>query len=125
MWYLQFDIYMSERLKKCEGKLPGSFNEQNLRERSVKYAAFATDNVKSTPVISNEYCKQKMYKFVNSTTYRKLLRNPTTQFLRKTDDLIKVAFFLKDKKKFLRKSEALPPRVYGLLKIHKQNVTFI
>ena len=50
------------------------------------------------------------------------IRDRTTTVLRKTDSLVKQSSLAPDVKTAVRCSEALPPRLYGLPKIHKEDV---
>ncbi|GJQ88703.1 hypothetical protein Trydic_g20299 [Trypoxylus dichotomus] len=50
-------------------------------------------------------------------------RDSTSLVVRQTNRLVKVSSFPDDMKKHVTVTEALPPRLYGLPKIHKRNIS--
>ncbi|GJQ65790.1 hypothetical protein Trydic_g3914 [Trypoxylus dichotomus] len=57
-------------------------------------------------------------------TYVTPQRDPTSSVVRETNRLVQVSSFPDDVKKQVTVREALPPKVYGLPKIHKRNIPF-
>ncbi|GJQ72696.1 hypothetical protein Trydic_g1353 [Trypoxylus dichotomus] len=49
-------------------------------------------------------------------------RDPTSSVLRETNKLVRASSFPDEVKKQVTVTEALPPRLYGLPKIHKQDI---
>jgi len=74
-------------------------------------------------IISTTDYERKIETFLDPITYKKLPCDPTARILRTTNQLIKdsTTVAAEDISK-LKKSEALPPRLYGLPKIHKPDV---
>nr|CAH7760531.1 unnamed protein product [Callosobruchus chinensis] len=66
--------------------------------------------------------QQKINELLDSTDYKKLDKDPTMTRLRKINRLIRISSLPEDTKKRVTVSEAQPPRLYGLPKIHKENV---
>jgi hypothetical protein len=64
----------------------------------------------------------KMRALLDPSNYRKLKRDPTSSRLRQAKALIKVSSLDEELKKRICKSEARAPLIYGLPKIHKDNV---
>jgi len=78
------------------------------------------DKGNATVIISTTDYVRKIETLLYPITYNKLPRHPTARLLRTTNQLIKdsTTVAAEDISKF-KKSEVLPPRLYGLPKIHK------
>nr|XP_060622650.1 uncharacterized protein LOC132769734 [Anolis sagrei ordinatus] len=79
------------------------------------------DKGNATVIMHTEQYKEKIRKLLDPTIYRKLKQDPTSKITRKTNTLIKNSSINFDIRQQLCKSEALPPRLYGLPKIHKDS----
>jgi len=81
------------------------------------------DKGNATVIISTTDHERKIETFLDPITYKKLPRDPTGRILKTTNQLIKdsTIFAAEDISK-LKKTEALPPRLYGLPKILKTDV---
>ena len=82
----------------------------------------AADKGNATVVMKTDDYKEKIKNLLDPVTYKKLKHDPTTTILRKTNQLIRASSIEPDIKKNLCSSEALTPRLYGLPKIHKENL---
>jgi hypothetical protein len=80
------------------------------------------DKGNATVVMKLEDYKMKILDLLDPTIYKKIPRDPTTRILRHANSLIKSSSLDKNTKLKLHKSEALSPRLYGVPKIHKNNV---
>ncbi|GJQ78415.1 hypothetical protein Trydic_g22237 [Trypoxylus dichotomus] len=79
----------------------------------------SADKGNATTVLNYGDYTQKIRNLPDPDNYKKLLRDPTGQVLRKTNQLIRNSQIPVHEQTGLIKSEALPPRLYGLPKIHK------
>ncbi|GLG94701.1 Uncharacterized protein GBIM_01855 [Gryllus bimaculatus] len=77
----------------------------------------SADKGNATVITDTEDYQQKIRDILNTDNYRPLPKDPTASILRKSNDLIKKS--IPQEQKFLKISEALPPRLYSLPKIHK------
>lgn len=75
----------------------------------------------SVVMLSTDY-KQKIQAILEDEAYRPLNRDPTTSVERKTTNLINRSGLPKDTKKKLISYGSVPPRMYGVPKIHKAEV---
>ncbi|CAH1110098.1 unnamed protein product [Psylliodes chrysocephalus] len=69
--------------------------------------------------------RSKLNDLVNQDTYRKLSEDLTEKILRKITKLVKQSSLPPETKKNICTTEALPTRLYGLPKIHKDNVPIL
>ncbi|GJQ77971.1 hypothetical protein Trydic_g2332 [Trypoxylus dichotomus] len=81
----------------------------------------SADKGNAITVLNYDYT-QKIRILLDSENYKKLPRDPTGQILRKTNQLLEISQIPTHEQTGLIKSEALPPRLYGLPKIHKPDV---
>ena len=63
--------------------------------------------------------KRKILDLLDPVTYEKLKRDPTLKILRQVNSLIRKSSISEDIRKKIYRTEAVPPRFYGLPKIHK------
>ncbi len=63
-----------------------------------------------------------MKDILDPNVYRRLPRDPTSRILRRTNQLLKESSIPEEEQRIIKKSEAIAPRLYGLPKIHKQEV---
>ena len=80
------------------------------------------DKGSATVVMNTEDYQRKIGELLDPENYKKLRRNPTAVVLKRTDFLVKRSSLEPDVKAAVRCSEAFPPRLYGLPKIHKPDV---
>ena len=73
-------------------------------------------------VMNRDDYQKKIIKLLNPENYTTLPRDPTQSILRKTNQLIKGSSLPPIVKRDLLSSEALPPRLYGLPKVHKADI---
>ncbi|GJQ79358.1 hypothetical protein Trydic_g16219 [Trypoxylus dichotomus] len=105
----------------------GSFRQwkalkQLKQDKSLTIIQADTGN--TTVIIDTEEYKQKIKMLLEPPTYVTCHRNPTSSVLRETKRLVKVSSLPDDMKEQVIVTEALPPRLYGLPKIHKWDVPF-
>ncbi|GJQ65350.1 hypothetical protein Trydic_g7463 [Trypoxylus dichotomus] len=74
----------------------------------------------ATVIINTEECKQKM--LFEPPTYVTRERRPMSSAVKETNRLLRVSSLPDDMKEQVTVTEALPPKLYGLPKIHKRNV---
>nr|XP_060632240.1 uncharacterized protein LOC132775540 [Anolis sagrei ordinatus] len=79
------------------------------------------DKGNATVIMHTEQYKEKIRKLLDPTIYKKLKQDPTAKITKKTNTLIKNSSINFDIRQQLCKSEAHPPRLYGLPKIHKDS----
>ncbi|XP_062837651.1 uncharacterized protein LOC134299269 [Anolis carolinensis] len=80
------------------------------------------DKGNATVIMETKQYKEKIRQLLDPTIYKKLKQDPTNKITRKTNTLIKNSSINFDIRQQLCKSEALPPRLYGLPKIHKDSI---
>ena len=80
------------------------------------------DKGNATVVMKTDDSRSLVTNLLDPDTYKKLKHDPTNAILRKTNRLVNISTIDAETKQNLRKSESLPPRLYGLPKIHKENV---
>ena len=80
------------------------------------------DKGNATVIMDTTDYKEKIEELLEPHTYKKLNQDPTGKILRKTNNLIKSSSIPSEKHRSLCKTEALPPWLYGLPKIHKSTV---
>ncbi|XP_060519160.1 uncharacterized protein LOC132697634 [Cylas formicarius] len=81
-----------------------------------------TDKGNATVVLNTVDCEKKIGDLLDPKTYKKLQQDPTNRILKKTNTLIKKSSIEPEIQRKLSNSEALPPILYGLPKIHKEAV---
>ncbi|XP_054721210.1 uncharacterized protein LOC129230991 [Uloborus diversus] len=82
----------------------------------------AADKGNATAVLNTEDYQDKIQELLEPDIYRSLTKDPTAKILRETYRLIKDSPILPEIQRTIKKSEALPPRLYGLSKLHKSRV---
>ena len=80
------------------------------------------DKGNATVLMNTTDYKDKLNSLLDPGTYSTLQHDPTQKVLRKTNDLIKKSSIPQETKQKLRNTEAEAPRLYGLPKIHKDNI---
>ncbi|XP_054706778.1 uncharacterized protein LOC129216588 [Uloborus diversus] len=82
----------------------------------------AADEGNVTAVLNTEDYHDKIQELLDPDIYRSLTKDPTAKILRETNRLIKDSLIPPEIQRTIKKSEALPPRLYGLPKFHKSGV---
>lgn len=77
------------------------------------------DKGNATAILNTKDYESKINDLLDPAIYKKIPRDPTAKILRKVNNLIKDSSIPEDTQRIIKKSEALPPRLYGLPKIHK------
>lgn len=80
------------------------------------------DKGNATVVMKTDDYHNKIADLLDPNTYRKLKSDPTAKILRATNRFVKGSAIPPNIQKEVCHSEALPPRLYGLPKVHKPNV---
>ncbi|XP_030764236.1 uncharacterized protein LOC115888610 [Sitophilus oryzae] len=80
------------------------------------------DKGNATVVMKSEDYRSKIEDLLEPQTYKLLKKDPTALIVRNTNRLIKASSLPEHLKSKLINSEAQPPRLYGLPKIHKASV---
>ena len=90
---------------------------------NTDFVILPADKGNKTVVLDRTEYETKLSNLLQDPSYRKLNKDPTSLFTRKINKAIKDREMIPDGKKwFLSKSTYLPPRIYGLPKIHKPGV---
>ena len=82
----------------------------------------SADKGNATVVMNTDEYEEKIKEILKPETYSVKARDPTNTVERKTINLLKETDWEQDLIKQLKPSNSLPPRLYGLPKIHKQGV---
>ncbi|XP_054709735.1 uncharacterized protein LOC129219380 [Uloborus diversus] len=82
----------------------------------------AADKENATAVLNTKDYQDKIQELLDPDIYRSLTKDPTAKVLRETNRLIKDSSIPPEIQRNIKKSEALPPRLYGLPKLHKSGV---
>ena len=90
--------------------------------RDTDIIVLPADKGNMTVVINTSDYKKKMKGLLSDKTYRKLDKDPTNTITQNTRDLVEKSNIPNETKKTLKPTNPLPPRLYGLPKIHKPNV---
>jgi hypothetical protein len=88
----------------------------------VKLSLGLEEQGNATMVLSTLDYKQKITSLLEDSSYRRLARDPTDLTKRKTTLLLRKSTLTEDICKQLRPAGSRPPRLYGLMKIHKEGV---
>ena len=80
------------------------------------------DKGSATVVMEMEDYKQKIRDILEPNNFKKLQRDPTSRIIRQINNLVKVSSVPQGVQKSICMTEAVPPRLYGLPKIHKTDV---
>ncbi|XP_018307957.1 uncharacterized protein [Mycetomoellerius zeteki] len=78
----------------------------------------------TTVVINTSDYKKKMKNFLSDKAYKKLDKDPTNTIAQKTKTLVEESNVPSKTKSTLKPANPLPPRLYGLPKVHKPNIPF-
>ena len=96
-----------------------------IRDRDESVIILPADKGSATVVMNTEDYQRRIGELLDPENYKKLRGNPTAVVLKRTDFLVKRSSLEPDVKAAVRCSEALPPRLYGLPKIHKPDVPLL
>ena len=77
------------------------------------------DKGNATVIMETDDYKKKINNLLEPTTYRKLPKDPTSKVLRRVNGIVRASTIPVDIQRTICKTEAVPPRLYGLPKIHK------
>jgi hypothetical protein len=80
------------------------------------------DKGNATIILNTEDYKHKVTSLLEDTSYRRIDKDPTEKTERKTSWLLKNSTLTEDINKQLLPSGSIPPRLYGLPKMHKDGV---
>ena len=80
------------------------------------------DKGNATVVMKTEDYDKKIQELLDPAEYKKLNRDPTNKTLRKTNQLIELSRIPSERQREICKTDAFPPRLYGLPKIQKDSV---
>lgn len=114
-------------LQKASPPQPNISKEERLALKSLKnnqdIIILPADKGNTTVVMDKTDYTEKMKILIDDTsTYNKIKRDPTSGLERKTTELLKKSKLEPELIKYLSPKESLPPRLYGLPKIHKTNI---
>jgi hypothetical protein len=79
------------------------------------------DKGNATVILDTDQYINKMYDLLSDPIYKKI-RNPTTKIKNNINSLIKSSSIPLETQKYLINSDPIPPKIYGLPKIHKEGV---
>ncbi|XP_074038815.1 uncharacterized protein [Leptinotarsa decemlineata] len=80
------------------------------------------DKGNATVILKTEEYNNKIEELLDPVNYRKLQRDPTQSELRNLIKIIRSSSLSETTQKVILLTEAVPPRLYGLSKIHKANM---
>ena len=113
-------------LKRAVPPKPNTTRQERSALRALRNDQEVTilpaDKGNATVLMSTEDYRRKITDILQDQAYRKLPRDPTDAITRKTLTLIKNSGLSEDVTRGLRPPAPAPPRLYGLPKIHKENV---
>ncbi|XP_054708420.1 latrophilin Cirl-like [Uloborus diversus] len=108
---------------------PPRSNVSNAERKAIKslnedksIVILPADKGNATTVLNTEDYRRKIRDLLDPTIYVKLRRDPTSRILKKTNSLIMKSTLPEKTKETISSSEALIPRLYGLPKIHKEEL---
>ena len=94
---------------------------KSLRENS-DIVVLPADKGNASVVLSSEEYRSKISELLSDSSYRPISRDPTGKIERKTVSLLNSSELSSDIIKKVKPHSSVPPRLYGLPKIHKVNV---
>ncbi|XP_069673690.1 uncharacterized protein [Periplaneta americana] len=80
------------------------------------------DKGNGTVLLSSTQYQEKINQLLNDPAYKILKKDPTSSVERRTNQLIKKSSLRAESKRLVSPSGSIPPRLYGLPKIHKPEV---
>ncbi|KAJ4430702.1 hypothetical protein ANN_19293 [Periplaneta americana] len=80
------------------------------------------DEGNATVLLSSTQYQEKIDQLLNDPAYKILKKDPTSSVERRTNQLIKKSSLRTESKRLVSPSGSIPPRLYGLPKIHKPEV---
>ncbi|XP_054718556.1 uncharacterized protein LOC129227956 [Uloborus diversus] len=108
---------------------PPRSNVSNAERKAIKslnedksIVILPADKGNATTVLNTEDYRRKIRDLLDPTIYVKLRCDPTSRILKKTNSLIMKSTLPEKTKETISSSEALIPRLYGLPKIHKEEL---
>nr|XP_022903159.1 uncharacterized protein LOC111415639 [Onthophagus taurus] len=78
-----------------------------------------TDKGNATVVMDRKEYDDKIKSLLDPATYKKIKKDPIEKIVRKMKELVKTTEIPADQQESLFVQAPVPPRIYGLLKIHK------
>lgn len=112
-----------QRAKPPKSNLSGAEKAALKTLNNNKEIVISTADKGNATVIMNVWDYQrKISELLDPASYRKLPSDPTSRLIRKTNQLIKQSSIPVEKQRQLINTEAQPPRLYGLPKVHKPEV---
>ncbi|XP_071054397.1 uncharacterized protein [Onthophagus taurus] len=94
---------------------------RSIKEKS-EIVVLPADKGNATVVMDRKEYDDKMMNLLDPATYRKIKKDPTDKIVRKMKQLIKSTGIPAEQQKGLFVQAPVPPRIYGLPKIHKPDV---
>ncbi|XP_071052133.1 uncharacterized protein [Onthophagus taurus] len=94
---------------------------RSIKEKS-EIVVLPANKGNGTVVIDRKEYDDKMMNLLNPATYRKIKKDPIDRIVRKMKELIKSTGIPAEQQKGLFVQAPVPPRIYGLPKIHKPDV---
>ena len=89
-------------------------------KKNTELTILPADKDNATVVLNTVDYKQKITSLLQDPSYRRLARDPTDSTERKTTPLLKKSTLTEGLCKQLRPADSGPPRLYGVLKVHKE-----
>jgi len=81
-----------------------------------------TDKGNTTVIMNTSDYKKKMKNLLSDKAYKKLDKNPTNTISQNIKILVEKSNIPSKTKSILKSTNSLPPRLYGLSKVHKPNI---
>ncbi|XP_018372103.1 PREDICTED: uncharacterized protein LOC108766985 [Trachymyrmex cornetzi] len=92
--------------------------------RDTDIIVLPADKGNTTVVINTSDYKKKMKNLLSDKAYKKLDKDPTNTIAQKTKTLVEESNIPSKTKSTLKPTNPLPPRLYGLPKVHKPDIPF-
>jgi hypothetical protein len=93
-----------------------------LRTLTTHLTILPADKGNATVILNTTDYKQKIASLLDDSAYKKLRKDPTDSIERTTIQLLKKSSLPDDLRKQIQPAGSRAPRLYGLLKIHKEGV---
>ncbi|KAG8237323.1 hypothetical protein J437_LFUL014488, partial [Ladona fulva] len=94
----------------------------NKLRRNTSLVVLPADKGNATVLLTREEYKEKLLHILEDSAYRLINRDPTDSIMRKTSSLIRQSGLPEETIRKIRPEAGIPPRLYGLPKIHKDGV---
>ena len=94
----------------------------NELRNSAEILVLPADKGNAAVIMELETYREKMIELLSDPDYVVLKKDPTSSIMRKTNEMIKKSSITEEIKRKISPKPGIPPRIYGLPKIHKQGI---